>query len=72
VAKGQRVGAGEQVADCGNSGNSTEPHLHFQLQDHRSVLFAAGLPFRMARFEVDGAPETGVPANGRPFTVAAS
>jgi murein DD-endopeptidase MepM/ murein hydrolase activator NlpD len=72
VAKGQRVGAGEQVADCGNSGNSTEPHLHFQLQDHRSVLFAAGLPFRLARFEVDGAPETGVPANGRPFTVAVS
>jgi murein DD-endopeptidase MepM/ murein hydrolase activator NlpD len=71
VAKGQRVGAGEQVADCGNSGNSTEPPLHFQLQDHRSVLFAAGLPFRLARFEVDGAPGSGVPANGRPFTVAA-
>jgi murein DD-endopeptidase MepM/ murein hydrolase activator NlpD len=42
VAKGQRVRAGQQVAECGNSGNSTEPHLHFQLMDHRSVLFAAG------------------------------
>jgi murein DD-endopeptidase MepM/ murein hydrolase activator NlpD len=72
VAKGQRVGAGEQVADCGNSGNSTEPHLHFQLQDHRSVLFAAGLPFRLAHLEVDGDPDTGVPANGRPFSVAAA
>ena len=70
VAKGQRVEAGEQVAECGNSGNSTEPHLHFQLMDHRSVLFAAGLPFRLARYEVDGAVEAGVPANGRPFTVA--
>jgi murein DD-endopeptidase MepM/ murein hydrolase activator NlpD len=48
VAKGQRVAAGEQVAECGNSGNSTEPHLHFQLQDHPSVLFAAGLPFTAA------------------------
>jgi hypothetical protein len=44
VAKGQRVRAGEQVAERGNSGNSTEPHLHFQLMDHHSVLFAAGLP----------------------------
>jgi hypothetical protein len=69
VARGQRVVAGEQLAECGNSGNSTEPHLHFQLMDHPSVLFAAGLPFRWARFEVDGAPEGGVPANGRPFTV---
>lgn len=48
VVKGQRVAAGEQVAECGNSGNSTEPHLHFQLQDHPSVLFAAGLPFTVA------------------------
>ena len=39
--------------------------------DHRSVLFAAGLPFRLARYEVDGRVEAGVPANGRPFTVAA-
>jgi peptidase M23-like protein len=72
VAKGQRVGAGEQVAECGNSGNSTEPHLHFQLMDHRSVLFGAGLPFRLDRFEVDGNVQAGVPANGQPFTVRAS
>ena len=68
VAKGQRVRAGEQVAACGNSGNSTEPHLHFQLMDHRSILFGAGLPFRLAGFEVDGTVQAGVPANGRPFT----
>ncbi|HZB57624.1 MAG TPA: M23 family metallopeptidase [Actinomycetota bacterium] len=68
VAKGQRVRAGEQVAACGNSGNSTEPHLHFQLMDHRSILFGAGLPFRLASFEVDGTVQAGVPANGRPFT----
>jgi murein DD-endopeptidase MepM/ murein hydrolase activator NlpD len=70
IAKGQLVRAGEQVAECGNSGSSTEPHLHFQLMDHRSVLFAAGLPFRLDRFEVDGAVQAGVPANGRPFTTS--
>ena len=35
-------------------------------------LFTVGLPFRLARFEVDGAAEAGIPANGRPFTVAAT
>ena len=70
VAKGKRVRAGEQVAECGNSGNSTEPHLHFQLMDHRSVLFGAGLPFRLASFEVDGAIQAGVPANSRPFVAS--
>jgi hypothetical protein len=39
--------------------------------DHRSVLFAAGLPSRLARFEVDGHAEAGAPTNGQPFTVAA-
>jgi murein DD-endopeptidase MepM/ murein hydrolase activator NlpD len=71
VAKGQRVTAGQQVAECGNSGNSTEPHLHFQVMDHPSVLFAAGLPFRLARYEVEGRAEAGVPASGRPFPVGA-
>lgn len=30
VRAGQQVRCGEQVAECGNSGNSTEPHLHLQ------------------------------------------
>jgi murein DD-endopeptidase MepM/ murein hydrolase activator NlpD len=72
VRRGDRVAAGQRLAECGNSGNSSEPHLHFQLMDHQSVLFAAGLPFTLARFEVDGVASAGVPAAGRPFTVAAA
>jgi pimeloyl-ACP methyl ester carboxylesterase len=33
VKPGMRVKRGTAVGLCGNSGNSSEPHLHFQLQD---------------------------------------
>jgi murein DD-endopeptidase MepM/ murein hydrolase activator NlpD len=53
VTKGQRVTAGQQIAECGNSGNSSEPHLHFQLMDHAHASIAAGLPFT---FQGSGVP----------------
>lgn len=46
VAVGDRVVAGGQVGVVGNSGNTSEPHLHFQLMDRADCLAAAGLPFR--------------------------
>lgn len=45
VRKGDRVTRGEVVARCGNSGNSTEPHLHIQVMDTSSPWTAAGIPF---------------------------
>jgi hypothetical protein len=54
VAPGDRVTPGRQIAECGNSGNSSEPHLHFQLMDHRRLLMAAGRPFRF--HDAEGAP----------------
>jgi len=48
VEPGQEVQCGEIVGRCGNSGNSTEPHLHVQLQDRPSFWFAAGLVPRFA------------------------
>ncbi len=44
VRPGQRVSVAQQIAECGNSGNSTEPHLHVQLMDHSNPVFAACLP----------------------------
>jgi len=44
VAVGQSVTAGMQIAEAGNSGNSTEPHLHFQVIDGPNLNLARGLP----------------------------
>ncbi|RCX17208.1 peptidase M23-like protein [Anaerobacterium chartisolvens] len=41
---GDIVKRGQVIARCGNSGNSSEPHLHFQLQDGPSFFSSAGLP----------------------------
>lgn len=45
VRVGDTVAAGDVIARCGNSGNTSEPHVHFQLMDHRNPLVAAGIPF---------------------------
>lgn len=44
VHPGQRVQAGEPVAECGNSGNSTEPHVHVQVSDSTDWPHANGIP----------------------------
>jgi len=48
VEPGDEVERGQVVAACGNSGISTEPHLHFQIQDRQNFWFAAGLVPRFA------------------------
>ncbi len=63
VREGETVRAGQPVARCGNSGNSSEPHVHFQLMDGPDLDTARGVPFRWT--------EVGVPANGEVFTVGA-
>ncbi|HET6489958.1 MAG TPA: M23 family metallopeptidase [Syntrophales bacterium] len=44
VKAGQKVAKGEVIAQVGNTGNSSEPHLHFQLMDSRDFFRANGLP----------------------------
>ncbi len=44
VRQGQRVEAGEALGRCGNSGNSTEPHVHVQAMDSRDVGQADAVP----------------------------
>ncbi len=50
VTEGQRVNAGEEVGRCGNSGSSTEPHLHFQVQNCQDLFAAHGIPILFRDF----------------------
>ncbi|MBD0860204.1 M23 family metallopeptidase [Gordonia sp. zg691] len=44
VRPGQRVRVGDVLGHCGNSGNSTEPHVHVQAIDNRDVERASAVP----------------------------
>ena len=50
VVEGQDVTSGQTLAHIGNSGNTTEPHLHFHLCDGPSPLECNGLPYAFDSF----------------------
>lgn len=51
VKPGDRVRAGQVLGQVGNSGNTSEPHLHFHLMDGPSTLASNGLPYVLKSFE---------------------
>lgn len=56
VRAGHRISTGEVVGRVGNSGNSTMPHLHFQLMDGTDPLRAGALVCAFRDYErwIDG------------------
>lgn len=52
VRAGQRVGRGEVLGRVGSSGNSTAPHLHFQLMDGPDPITARPVPAAFTAYEV--------------------
>ena len=72
VRKGAVLTPGELIGRVGNSGNSTAPHLHFDVRDRPTDLDSTGLPFVFdtqlregrvseADLEIKGRFESGVP-----------
>jgi hypothetical protein len=54
VKQGDKVKRGQVLGLVGNSGNSTEPHLHFHISNSNSPLGSEGLPYALQSFEVVG------------------
>jgi hypothetical protein len=54
VKEGQKVKTGDYLGLCGNSGNSSEPHLHFHLQNIEDMNTAIGTKCYFEKIKVNG------------------
>lgn len=59
VQVGDEVAVGQPVGECGNSGNSTEPHVHVQVSDTMDWKGARGLPLAFRLPDGVRVPEEG-------------
>ncbi len=68
VAVGSEVDAGDAIGLGGNSGNSTEPHVHVQVTDSTDWENARGQPIIFERDSLSG--ESWLPRNGEVVNAA--
>lgn len=54
VRVGDQVKQGDVIGFCGNTGNTSEPHIHFNLQDGPLMHSSKGLPAQFAKIFVNG------------------
>jgi hypothetical protein len=78
VKVGDTVKVGDILGQVGNTGNSTEPHLHMHIDDRPSFLTGNGVPYEFTQGSESGPVEANVSSPGvisfgaigpqRPFT----
>lgn len=54
VREGDRVTIGQRIGECGNSGHSSEPHLHYHLQNTSIPFRGEGLPAQFVNYYANG------------------
>lgn len=54
VKQGDKVKQGQLLGLCGNSGNSSEPHLHFHIQNKENMTDATGIKCYFDKILVNG------------------
>lgn len=69
VAVGDTVAPGQLLGKLGNSGNTTAPHLHFQLSDGPDAVTSNSLPFVIDSYQLVGNAEIAF-ENGNPVVPA--
>ncbi|WP_416150140.1 M23 family metallopeptidase [Salipaludibacillus sp. HK11] len=50
VEEGQCMSEGQHIANCGNSGNSTQPHIHIQAMTSTDFSITKGVPLYFREF----------------------
>lgn len=58
VREGQKVSAGTVLGLCGNTGNSSEAHLHFHIQNTERMNIASGVKCYFDKILVNGQQKT--------------
>ena len=69
VKVGDKVTRGQILGLVGNTGNSSEPHLHFHICNLNSEIACEGLPYALTSYELLGKGDNWKPSDPHPAAV---